>query len=202
MTSCVSILLAAGSSSRLGRPKQLLKIDGETLLHRSARVAAEAGCGENLVVLGAFAEQLAPELADLDSRVIINQDWRQGMGTSIATAMRTIQLMSPTPQAVLLLVCDQPALEAATLRRLIAENDVSKKGITASRYAGVAGVPMVFREKYFPALASLSGEQGARRLLSLHPTDFACVDFPKGSIDVDTEADAEKLTGYRVNIKE
>ena len=193
MTSCASILLAAGSSSRLGRPKQLLKVGGETLLHRTARLAAESGCAPNLVVLGAFADQFQPELKALNSEIIIHPDWQQGMGTSIAAATNMLLRMKPVPQSVLILVCDQPALEAEILLALMAEAAGSGKGIVAARYAGVAGVPVVLSAKYFAELAALSGEQGARRILSHYPEDIAYVDFPEGSFDIDTEADVARL---------
>ncbi len=193
MTGCVSIILAAGNSSRLGRPKQLLKVGNETLLRRTARLATETGCESNLVVLGAFYEQLQPELEGLDTNIIVNPDWHQGMGTSIACAANVLLRMTPMPQSVLFLVCDQPALNAKLLRTLLAESASSGKGIAAASYAGVTGVPVVLSAKYFAELSTLSGEQGARRILSRYPEDIAHVDFAEGSFDIDTEADAARL---------
>ena len=103
-----------------------------------------------LSVLGAFADQFQPELKALNSEIIIHPDWQQGMGTSIAAATNMLLRMKPVPQSVLILVCDQPALEAEILLALMAEAAGSGQGYRRlQRYAGVAGVPVVLSAKYF-----------------------------------------------------
>ena len=199
MIHCASILLAAGDSSRLGRPKQLLKVGAETLLRRTARLACEAGCSHNLVVLGAFADLLRSELLELPVETIINHDWQQGMGSSLSLGMASLQRYKPEPKAVLLLVSDQPAITTELLQSLISETTTSGKSIAASRYAGALGVPAVFSSRLFPSLAALSGDQGARRLFSLHSHDMSVVDFPDGSFDIDTAADVERLAHRSLN---
>src|ERR1035438_3469407 len=110
---CASILLAAGSSSRLGKPKQLLHFDGETLLRRTARLAIEADCSPNIVVLGAFADELKPQLDGLDTKILVNENWAEGMGSSMALAVNWLLQQPTAPAAILILVCDQPNLPSA-----------------------------------------------------------------------------------------
>jgi len=194
MANCASILLAAGASTRLGKPKQLLKLDGESLLRRTARMAVEAGCGPNLVVLGAAAEEMGRQLEGLDVETVVNEGWREGMGSSLRCAMASLLAEGSRPDAVLLLVCDQPHVTVGLLRALMAEQGGKVGSIAASRYEGVFGVPAVFGAEYFAELAELSGDRGARGVVMQHAAQVRCVDFPGGEFDVDTLTDAELLS--------
>ncbi|HVJ07792.1 MAG TPA: nucleotidyltransferase family protein [Acidisarcina sp.] len=189
MTDCASILLAAGGSSRLGKPKQLLQVDGESLLRRTARFAVEAGCSPNIVVLGSSAATLRRELDGLPVEILINPDWRTGKGSSLRVAMRSLLQRSPVPAAALFLVCDQPRISVELLRTLLAKQSMEGGSIVASRYAGVGGVPAVFPSAFFPELAFVQGDQGARQILPQHAVETSYVDFPQGEFDVDTHAD-------------
>ena len=186
---CASILLAAGSSSRLGKPKQLLHVDGDSLLRRTVRIAIDSGCSPNLVVLGACAEILRPELQGLDTQVLLNEDWRQGMGGSLALAVSRLLEQTVRPTAVLVLVCDQPGLSAPLLRTLIERQATGGLVAVASRYSGRLGVPAVFSPALYPQLAALKGDQGARAILSQCGDQVAGVEFPAGGFDIDTPAD-------------
>ena len=194
MANCASILLAAGASTRLGKPKQLLKLDGESLLRRTARMAVEAGCGPNLVVLGAAAEEMGRQLEGLDVETVVNEAWREGMGSSLRCAIAARLAGASRPDAVLLLVCDQPNVTVGLLRALMAEQGGKVGSIAASRYEGVFGVPAVFGAEYFAELAELSGDRGARGVVMQHAAQVRCVDFPGGEFDVDTLTDAELLS--------
>ncbi len=198
MTGCASILLAAGGSSRLGKMKQLLQIDGESLLRRTARFAAEAGCSPNIVVLGASVEALRPELDALDVEVVINADWPKGMGSSLGVAINSLMQRSLVPAAALLLVCDQPNVDAELMRAIIAQQVAAATAIVASRYAGVVGVPAVFASTFFPELAAIQGDRGARHILLQHSAQTSYVDFPRGNFDVDTPADELLLKQSRL----
>lgn len=194
MTECASVLLAAGASSRLGKPKQLLQSGGESLLRRSARLAVEAGCSPNIVVLGAFAGIFRLELDGLAVEILINPDWRTGMGSSLSVAMNRMLKREVVPGAALLLVCDQPDISAELMRALITKQAADENPIVASRYTGragreILGVPSVFGSAFFPELAAVQGDQGARGVLVRHAAETGYVDFPQGSFDVDTPAD-------------
>ena len=128
MKDCASILLAAGDSSRLGTPKQLLSINGESLLRRTARLAMEAGCSPNLIVLGAHAEILKPEVDGGVFEILENPGWQEGMGSSIRVAMKSLFKRPTLPGAVLLLVCDQPNLSADLLAALLDQVQRTPRG--------------------------------------------------------------------------
>ena len=179
------ILLAAGGSRRLGRPKQLVAIGGEPLVRRIARVAAEVA-GEVIVVLGARAEEVAGALDGLAVSTVINERWEEGVGASIACGA----LASRPGSALLVLTCDQPRLTASHLAALLAAHAASG-GVVASRYAGTLGVPAVFPPALRGALGALGGDRGAKSLLLAHQA--AAIEWPAGEDDIDTEADLARL---------
>ncbi len=193
MKDCASILLAAGDSSRLGTPKQLLSINGESLLRRTARLAMEAGCSPNFIVLGAHAEILKPEVDSGVFEILENPGWQEGMGSSIRVAMKSLFKRPTLPGAVLLLVCDQPNLSAGLLAELLEKYNGRREAIVASQYNGVLGVPAVFGADYFGELAMLSGDSGARRVISRHPEHALQVEFEGGDFDIDLPEDVAKL---------
>ncbi len=180
-----AVILAAGGSSRLGRPKQLLEIKGESLLHRAARVTLEAGFAPVVVVLGAVVEQARDAIADLHLSDVINERWREGLGTSISIGIGAVA----DSDAALLLACDQARVEAASLHRLKLAYAEKPTGIIASRYAGVVGVPALFSREFFPALQRLDGDVGARTVLRAFATEVVAVEMPEAAIDIDEEVD-------------
>ena len=187
--SCAALILAAGASKRLGHPKQLLRLNGETLLHRAARLATEAGCSPVVVVLGYEAEMLTPDLEGLNVQRVINQNWQQGMGSSLAGGIAAIE----DAQDALLMVCDQVRLTRADLTHLLDLHRRSAASLTVSSYAGRLGVPAVFSRSYFPSLAALSGDRGARDIIERNRSRAAIYDFPDGAEDVDNAADWQRL---------
>ena len=190
---CASILLAAGASTRLGSPKQLLRLNGESLLQRTARLAAEAGCSPNLIVLGAHSEILKPGIDGGNFTLLENPGWQEGMGSSIRVAMKRVLMAPKVPGSVLLLVCDQPDLTVDLLRALLDLHDARPEAIVASQYGGALGVPAVFGAHYFSELAMLSGESGARRVISRHVEHAQQVEFAGGDFDIDLPEDAARL---------
>lgn len=194
------LLLAAGASSRLGQPKQLLRFEGQTLLRRAAETAAASGCRPLVLVTGALHEELLPEIAGLPFEVVRNEAWAEGMGSSIRAGMAflTTPTMPATPDnslsAVLLMLCDQPLLTAKHLQKLIGRQQETGRAAVASAYAGTMGVPAVFGSALFNRLSTLGGPKGAGPLLaSLASNLVATLDFPNGEADVDTMAQYELL---------
>ncbi len=185
------IVLAAGASRRLGEPKQLVIVDGETLLGRTLRVVREASVEAVHVVLGANAERIAA-IVDLSKvSVVVNPDWESGLATSIHAG---VQAAGSEADAVMLLVCDQPRLSVGHLRRLIEKFErLNGAVIVASEYAGMVGIPAVFPAAWFPALLSLEGDSGARKILREASDSVLTVEFDGGEVDVDTPADVEAL---------
>ena len=184
-----AVILAAGASTRLGEPKQLAMLAGETLLERAVRVAREAGCEPVVVVLGAAYVEILAHNQLRDAVPVINDKWAEGMASSIRLGVRTLGFVAKEAEGVVLMTCDQPAVTAAHLRRLTLRQEVK-----ASRYAGRNGVPAYFPANYFRRLMKLSGDAGARELLE----DARSEELAGGELDVDTAADlaaAERLFG-------
>ena len=181
------ILLAAGASARLGRPKQLLAYQGQTLLRRAAETAvAAAGGAPVVVVTGARHEELLPELAGLPVQVVRCSEWERGMGASLKTGLAA--LATAAPAAVTVLLCDQPHVTPALLEQLAAAHAATGQPIVASTYAGTRGVPVLFGAQMLPLLRQLPDSAGAAALLKQHPELVATVAFAAGAVDVDTEA--------------
>lgn len=190
-----AIVLAAGASSRLGQPKQLVEFHGETLLMRATRLAQEAGADPVFVVLGANRELIAAAVLSGHAVAVVNDAWRDGISTSIRTGLRAVEQGAAMADGVLLLTCDQPFLTAGHLRALLNEF-ATRSGlvITASAYKGAVGTPAVFPRKLFPRLQDLRGDSGARTLLKEAPCAIAEVAFPGGEIDIDTPSDLDRLS--------
>jgi molybdenum cofactor cytidylyltransferase len=187
---CAAVVLAAGASTRLGQPKQLVRIDGESLLRRTARLALEAGCSPVLVVLGFEAETLRAELHGLAVDVLVNHEWQEGMGASLRSGIEALRKSDPQPNAVLVLVCDQPRLTADHLRTLLARHQSYRQvAITASVYAQRAGVPAVFAAKLFSPLLASSGDRGARDLIRAHAAEVQGIPWTAGELDLDLPED-------------
>lgn len=196
-TPIAAIVLAAGASSRLGQPKQLLVHGGETLIERAIRLANEAGVTPVLAVLGAHYERICATvpLHTPDGAIVVNNDrWRKGISTSIHAGLRALEAIAPQAAGVMILGCDQPRLTAGHLRALLTTfGEQTEPAIAASAYAGALGVPAVFPREVFPGLRALSGDKGARVLLMQPPCPLVAVEFPGGEIDIDLPADLAQL---------
>jgi molybdenum cofactor cytidylyltransferase len=182
------LLLAAGGSSRLGRPKQLVEWEGKTLIRRAAEALIDAGCSPVLVVLGAEVDRSREELAGLDLVTVVNDAWESGMGSSIAFGMRAVVSVDPRPAAILISLCDLPLISAEELRPFLNNFRRSGNDVIAAEYNNVAGVPALFSAKFFPSLASLDGEKGAREIIR-NSRGALRIPLPVAAIDVDTELD-------------
>lgn len=189
-TRYAAVILAAGASRRLGHPKQLVPVAGETLLHRTARLALAAGCSPVHVVLGFEADSMRSALADLPASILVNHAWPEGMGSSLRSGIAA--LAGETVAGVLLLVCDQPRLTLDHLQRLL-ERHAAQAGIAASVYAGRPGVPAVFGPEFFPELLAVAADQGARDLLRRHAAVIQGIAWPQGELDLDLPKDLERL---------
>jgi molybdenum cofactor cytidylyltransferase len=187
-----AVILAAGASTRLGRPKQLLEIEGRPLVARAAEAALAAGASPVVVVLGANSELIRPALQGLDIGLVLNQDWAEGMASSVRAGLHALGQITLRLDAVLLTVCDQPAFDADSVRRLLAALQGSSRGIAAARYAGRHAVPAIFRRKHFFSLARLKGDQGARALLQEKAEDVVAVELPDLALDLDTPDDLDR----------
>jgi molybdenum cofactor cytidylyltransferase len=185
------IILAAGASTRLGRPKQLLQYQAQSLLHHTSTVAIASGCQPIIVVLGAYASRIEPEVVSLPVHIIENEHWATGMSSSIRMGLSTLKSIQPTLEAAVMLLCDQPLISASLIQELIDTYHRTGKPIVASDYAGIMGVPALFSQAFFSELMTLEADKGARQIIQRYGNEVACVPFPQGAIDIDTPEDYE-----------
>jgi molybdenum cofactor cytidylyltransferase len=184
------LVLAAGGSSRLGQPKQLVEYQGEVLLCRTLNMLG-AICGAGVVVVtGAHAAEIEAALEGHTARVVRNSHWEQGMGSSIAAGTAA---MVDTPYAGLLIsLCDQPLVSGSDIARLAEVWQNSPSRPAAAHYKGGLGVPAIFPAAYTHQLAGLAGDAGAKSLLQA-AQGVSVVDMPAAAFDIDREADLRKL---------
>ncbi|MFN7118951.1 MAG: NTP transferase domain-containing protein [Saprospiraceae bacterium] len=186
------ILLAAGASTRLGQPKQLLKFQGETLIVKTIKTALRTPSRPIIVVLGAYYAAIHAAIPkEIQDEIIVveNKDWQQGMSTSVRLGLETLRHYHKNIHSALFLLSDQPLLTTAHLLHLIeqaASNLNSPSSIVASFYNERLGVPAVFDQKWFPELLQLRGDQGARKILEAHAAEVLPIPFPEGAFDIDT----------------
>ena len=190
---CGLVILAAGASRRMGSPKQLIEIDGRPLLVRAIEAALAAPVWPVVVVLGANATAIRPVIGHLPVLVVDNPAWAEGMASSIREGVATLRQFSRALDAAVLALCDQPGFSAATVESLLATHRATGRGIVAARYSGRLGAPALFTRAHFPALAALTGEEGARDLLNADPARVAAVDLPELARDLDTPEDLKDL---------
>jgi molybdenum cofactor cytidylyltransferase len=179
-----AVVLAAGASRRMGSPKQLAVLGGETLLERAVRVARGAGCQPVVVVLGASADVIRAGCVLGDAEIVVNQDWAEGMGASVRAGVGAL----PDVDGCLVMTCDMPAVTPAHLRALMGSG-----GFMASSYAGRRGVPAYFPRSMFSELMTLRGDAGARDLLGA----ASAIELEGGDLDVDTVEDLERCRRLR-----
>lgn len=186
------ILLAAGSSSRLGKPKQLIKIEGKTLIQRAIEEVQMSMAGELVVVLGWNPKLIQAGIQSENIPIVINENWEQGMASSMQAGLRYFQKQSQLDQVILML-CDQPFVSSSLLDQLIELRGKSDKGIVACSYSNTLGVPALFDQRYFPEMLELNGSDGAKKVILKNKEDVVVWDFPEGAIDLDTEEDLGKV---------
>jgi molybdenum cofactor cytidylyltransferase len=181
-----AVILAAGGSSRLGRPKQLVQFQGRSLLRRAAETACASRATEVLAVLGHDAPGMLGDLDGLRVRVLENPLWRDGIGSSIRHAIASI---SPVSEGALVMLCDQPRLTVGHLDALIDAFRRTPDRPVASAYGGSSGVPALFPRALFGELLLLKGDRGAKRVLLAHEEELVTLPWPDGTLDVDTAPD-------------
>jgi len=187
------MILAAGSSSRLGTPKQLLMAGGKPLVARAAEAALGSNAWPVVVVLGAHADQVRPVLARFPVLAVENPAWTEGMASSIRAGLAALLQFSRSLDAALVALSDQPAFSTASIAKLVSAQAHTGLGIAAARYGGRNGAPALFLREHFAALAAITGEDGARLLLNSEPARVAGVEMPELEFDVDTPEDAARL---------
>jgi molybdenum cofactor cytidylyltransferase len=185
------LVLAAGGSRRLGQPKQLVTWRGKPLVRHATETALAAGLGPVFAVLGAASAECREALDGLDVTLVENPDWADGMGGSIATGMRRLMALEEI-DAVIITLCDMPFLTEEVFQRLEHSGRHNASGRVATRHDEAAGPPAWFSRIWFPALAGLVGQNGARGLFR-NGRELERIDFPEAELDLDTPFDLERL---------
>jgi molybdenum cofactor cytidylyltransferase len=186
------ILLAAGSSSRLGRAKQLIEFQGKTLIQKAIDEVNKSQADCLVVVLGANSDLIQTGFEPSSASYTINSDWQQGMSSSMQAGLHFLMAKEAIDQ-VLLMLCDQPFVDASLLNQLINSKETSGKGIVAAAYSNTLGVPALFDKRYFVELLELTGSEGAKKVIFNHQAEVHALDFPLGAVDLDTEEDVSQF---------
>jgi molybdenum cofactor cytidylyltransferase len=189
------VLLAAGKSSRLGQAKQLLKVEGNSLIKRAALISL-AVSDKVVVVTGAQQKEIEEELSDLNLIISFNKNYEEGIASSIRLGVLTAQEQFPDIEAVIIIVCDQPYISSTLLHQIIEEAKQTAKPIVACSYKNTFGTPVFFSRKYFSYLLHLAGDHGAKKIIQNHLDDVAAINFPEGDIDIDTMDDYKTISGH------
>ncbi len=183
-----AVVLAAGQSVRMGRPKLLLVWEGKSLLRRAAE-AAGAACRQVVVVLGPEPQRMEAELSSLPVEVVVNPEYAKGMATSLRCGIQAVG----DATAALVVLADQPAVTAEHLRRLIQAYRRSGAPLAAAAYGDTVGAPAVFSRQLFPELLALEGDTGAKRVVESHRHEAVVVPLPEAAVDVDAAEDWQRL---------
>jgi molybdenum cofactor cytidylyltransferase len=192
------IILAAGGSLRLGKPKQLIEYEGTSLLRRSVEAALNCECGGVVVVLGFEADVLSKHVRDLPATITRNENWAVGMSSSIKAGLIKLFDTKPDIVAVVIMLCDQPFVNEQTIRSLVDTYRLSGKPVVAAEYDGVVGVPALFDREMFDELLKLEGDAGARVVIRQNVGDkVATVPTPEAAFDVDTPEDFQRISNTR-----
>lgn len=187
------IILAAGSSSRLGQPKQLVSFKGKPLLQHMIDQLAAFDFGAKMIVLGAHDTLIKNTIVAEGFELLYHSAWQQGIGSSIRFGTRSILKTQPQLRNLLLLLSDQPLVNTALIRQLLERQTHHESGITACVYGSIIGVPAVFAAPFFADLQQLTGDTGARKIILSHGDQVQMVPFEGGAFDIDRPADLDRL---------
>jgi molybdenum cofactor cytidylyltransferase len=186
-----AVVLAGGESRRFGSQKQLVRIAGRPLLHTAVTRASEVTGSSLIVVLGCGAAELGALLKHSPGSIVINQEWREGLSSSIRAG---IARLPASCSGAMLLLADQPLVSADDLRRLAGTWRKQPQYIAAALYSGTTGVPVIFPRSLFQELLELRGDTGARALLRRHADRVVRVPMPSAAVDIDTPEDLLAVT--------
>lgn len=190
---CAVLIIAAGESKRMGSPKQLLNIEGETLINRMIHIVKKAVNFPVYVVLGASAESIQAQLPKLDVKIVHNAHWQEGMASSIRIGLNTAKAQNPETDGLMVVVCDQPYITESTISSLLELQEEKDTQMAAAYYDDVMGTPALFHQTIFDEILSLKGDIGAKKIIQSRPEEVAKLHFEKGLLDIDTKEDYQAL---------
>ncbi len=186
------IILGAGSSSRMGQPKQRITLNGYPLLAQAVITAKNSAASHVLVVLGSGAVENKQVIENLGVEIVFHDGWAEGMGSSLKKGLTSCQEKFPETQAILVMVCDQPSITTQHLNTLMDTYTKTQKSVVASHYALTLGVPAVFDGSLFPEILHMANDQGAKNIILNNQAKRVAIDLPGGEIDLDTPEDLKR----------
>ena len=188
------LLLTAGKSSRMGQPKALLSIKGQSLISYQIDRLKELGLPIT-VVLGAYADAISNAAISKEVRLVLNKDFEKGMGSSIAFGTTSIQNTNPEIDAILVCAIDQPLIPLDHFKNLLSTASKTNFSIIQSlSEVGWRGIPTLFKSNHFKALSKLTGDEGAKSIIQNHRSTVKAVKAPSDSlIDIDTYEQYQSL---------
>lgn len=195
---CAIVVLAAGMSSRLGNPKQLLIYHGKSLLKHTVDAALQTPMRPVVVVVGANSDAVKKEIKKMEIVIEENKGWQEGMASSLRCGLEAVQKRSDDIDGIIFMVCDQPYVTQSLLDSLLLAQHETGLPIVASSYEDKLGTPALFHKCFFAELMKLEGDTGARKLIKEHKEQVTTVAFPKGIIDIDTRTDYEVLLNEKM----
>lgn len=192
------LISAAGTSRRMGSPKQLLKWGNSTLLGHTIETAINVGLESVVVVLGSDFEKISQQITNLDCTILNHMNWGNGLGSSISFGIKYLQQHSANLDGVLVMLADQPLIDVTYLKAMISHFEVNKEQIIATDYSKQKmGVPVLFDKFYLAELSELKDDQGAKQILNQYADKVFLVTSEGKTADIDTSEDYEKL--YKAN---
>lgn len=187
------IILAAGKASRMGKPKQLLIYQGTSLISHAVKIAINSTCKPVVVVLGAYKEEIKPQIDKLPVQIVENPHWKTGMSSSIRAGIVAIKESNPKLDAVIIALADQPLISETVFNRLIQSYQETGNIIIASAYDDIVGVPALFSNILFSELINIEGDKGAKALMGKYRDEVLAIEVAEAAIDIDTQDDYDKL---------
>ncbi len=187
------ILLAAGPSGRLGKPKQLLPYKETTLLQHLIHEADSSLAKDIVVVLGAHEQEIKDALKTENIHTALNNEWKEGVASSIRWGINELQAINPSVDAAILMMCDQPLVTHTLLNDLMTTHEKTGKPIVTCGYDESIGLPVLFHQSIFPELLQLTGDTGVKKIIEDHHGTRVIIPFPGGNINIDTVSDYEAL---------
>ena len=148
---------------------------------------------DTFIVLGANGEKIQKQVKTYDAKIVKNEEWNEGLSSSIRQGLEGVLSSNPNTEAVILVLCDQPFLSAEVLRQILEKYQETGLPIVHCHYGETSGPPTLFHRSMFPYLLELKSVQGAKKVVDRFPDQVALVDFPQGSLDIDTPEDYQQL---------
>jgi molybdenum cofactor cytidylyltransferase len=183
------ILLAAGESSRLGRPKQLLPMVDKTMIEHLIEEAITSNVANIFVVLGANKDKISEKIKHYNIEALINEEYKSGMSSSIKLGLNYLLKHKRKPDALIIMLCDQPFVSSVIINKIIEKYLATNFPIVNCNYGSSYGPPVLFDQSLFDELLTMKGMEGAKEVVQQNRNKLTHIYFPQGIKDIDTEED-------------